>query len=429
MTISDHTIIQSTEKKTKRRFFQKYVLFYCLILLIGGSFFVGFYSGAYYEKEVQVPQEYGLLKGREKEIPKYLSKDVEFDLLWDVWSRVKNDYVHKNTPDTKLFYGALAGIVASLGDPYSVFLTPETSEKFHESLSGSFQGIGAEIGIKKNQLLIITPLPDTPADKAGLRTGDKILKIDRVNTAGMPLDEAVSKIRGKKGTTVVLTIYRDGEEKERDVSIVRSTIEVKSVTWKLLDDPTIGYVKVSNFNEDTEGRFQEAVNYMLGKRVKGIILDLRNNPGGFLDTAIQMAGYWVDGQTVVIEQYDGDHREEFKARMNARLEKMPTIVLVNEGSASASEIVSGALQDYGSATLVGMKTFGKGSVQDVKPLKDGSSVKLTVAKWLTPKGRMIDEEGIKPDIEVEISKEDFEANRDPQLQKATELLKEKIEKK
>lgn len=409
---------------------KKYIFFYGAILLIGTSFFAGFSTGTYYEKKQKPAGTLGELKNRAQELPSYISKDVDFDLFREVWSRVKSDYIHKDEPDTKLFYGALAGIVASLGDPYSVFLNPDTSEKFHESLAGSFQGIGAEIGIKKNQLLIVAPLPDTPATRAGLRAGDKILAIDKLDTANMPLDEAVTKIRGKKGTTVVLRIYRDGEEKERDVSITRDMIVITSVNWNLVESDTrIGYIRVTNFNEDTAGKFQEASRFLLSRGTQALILDLRNNPGGFLDTAIDMAGYWINGKTVVIEQYDTDHQEEFRSKVRAKFENVPTIILVNEGSASASEIVAGALQDYGSAVIIGKTTFGKGSVQDVKPLKDGSSIKLTIAKWLTPKGRTIDEQGITPDVEVEITKEDFEANRDPQLQKAIDTLQEKLSKK
>lgn len=408
-------------KKTPWYFIKKYGSFYGVIIFISGAFFSGFYLGIFTERKELPATTYGTVLDRDSAIPRYLSKDVDFRLFWDVWSRVRNDYIDKNTPETKLFYGAMSGIVGALDDPYSVFLTPESSEKFHESLSGSFQGIGAEIGIKKNQLLIITPLPETPAEKAGLRAGDYILAIDKKNTAGMTLEDAVTRIRGKKATTVVLKIYRSGEEKERDVPIVRDTIEVKSVTWKVLDGTEIGYIKLSNFNEDTEKRFSEAVTDMLSRRVKGLILDVRNNPGGFLDTAIELAGYWVNGQTVVIEKYDHEEKE-FKARVRARLQGIPTVVLVNEGSASASEIVAGALQDYGAATLVGKKTFGKGSVQDVKPLRDGSSIKLTIAKWLTPRRRLIDEEGIAPDIEIEMTKQDYESAKDPQLEKAKELL-------
>lgn len=352
-----------------------------------------------------------------------MSEDVDFDLFWNVWKRVKTGYITKNIEDKKLFYGSLAGMVAALEDPYSVFLEPDTAKKFDESLSGTFEGIGAEIGMKKNQLLIMSILPDTPAERASLRSGDAIVSIDKKDTAGMTIDYAVSIIRGKGGTPVVLKIYRADEGKPRDVTIIRDKIVVRSVTWKILPDSHIGYIKLAHFNQDTESGFKDAVQNLMAQRVSGIILDMRNNPGGFLDTAIQVSGYWVDGQTVVIEKYDEQNKDEYKSRTRASLRNMPTVVLVNEGSASAAEIVAGALQDYKKAVLVGVKTFGKGSVQDLQRLKDGSALKLTIAKWLTPNGRSINEEGITPDIEVLMTEKDYTENKDPQLDRAIKEVK------
>ena len=417
-------ISEDSNKKQKNNwyFFRKYFLLYVLVIALGTSFCVGYTAG----KKQAVPSGIGAKKEGKllnipSESPSYISKDVDFDLFHDVWQRVKTEYVNKDVPDTKLFYGALAGIVSSVGDPYTVFLDPDTAKKFEESLSGSFDGIGAEIGMKKEQIVVMAPLPQTPAERAGLRSGDMILEIDKKSTAGLTLDQAVTQIRGKRGTTVTLTIFREGEKKEREVPIIRDMIQVKSVIWSMKEQ--LAYIKVSHFNEDTESAFATSVRQALAKKPKGLILDLRNNPGGFLDTAVQMASYWVDGETVVIEQYSDDKKDEYKGRVSPLLKNMPTVVLVNQGSASASEIVSGALQDYGKATLIGKKTFGKGSVQDLQRLKDGSALKITVAKWLTPKGRMINELGINPDIEVDIKEEDFTAQKDPQLEKAMELLK------
>lgn len=423
--MSIEVIISEDTKNTQKNkwyFFKKYFLLYVLVIALGTSFFVGYTAGKK-QSQAQNAQEQksGAVLNAPDERPDYISKDVDFDLFKDVWQRMKKEYVDKNVPDTKLFYGALSGIVASVGDPYTVFLDPDTAKKFEESLSGSFEGIGAEIGMKKEQIVIMAPLPDTPAEHAGLRSGDMILKIDNKSTTGMSLDQAVTKIRGKGGTTVTLTIYREGEKKERDIAIIRDTIQVKSVTWSMKG--SIAYVRVSHFNEDTESGFADSIRAALAKKPKGLILDLRNNPGGFLDTAVQMAGYWVDGETVVVEKYDEQRKDEYKGHVSALLKNMPTVVLVNQGSASASEIVSGALQDYGKAKLVGKKTFGKGSVQDLQRLKDGSALKVTVAKWLTPKGRMINELGIKPDVEVDIKDEDITAKKDPQLDKALEMLK------
>jgi len=354
------------------------------------------------------------------ELPEHLSKDVDFNLFWKVWDLVKKNYVHQPVADTKLFYGALSGIVSSLDDPYSVFFDPDTAKKFQQELEGSFDGIGAELGIKDKQLTIIAPLPDTPAARAGLKAGDKILAIDGKDTTDMALDYAVSLIRGTKGTEVNLTVWREGWEKPQDFKIARDKIEIASVKWEMKGD--IAYIEINHFNEDTSAKFNQAVNEVITKNPKGLILDLRNNPGGFLDTAVEVAGEWIENDVVVIEQMDDGQKNEERSSGLARLQNLKTVVLINEGSASASEIVAGALQDDGKATLVGKKTFGKGSVQNLEPLEDGSAVKLTVALWLTPKGRQIDKEGIGPDTEVDLTEEDYNANRDPQLYKAIEIL-------
>lgn len=415
------------EKVTPAYILKKYFLFYVLITVIVGSFYGGYLYG---KKEVTLPfrtetktnENGGRVVNAQKPLPDYLSKNVDFDLFWDVWKRAKSDYITKDTPDTKLFYGAVSGVVSALDDPYSVFFDPQKAKEFSESLSGTFDGIGAEIGMKNNQLVIIAPLPEMPAEKAGLRGGDKILAIDKKATTAMTIDEAVTKIRGKRGTQVTLTIYRDGESKERDVTVMRDKIVIKAVRFEVKDKNT-GYIRIVHFTQDTASEFRNAVNKLLEKKVTRLIIDLRNNPGGYLEAAVQIAGYWVDGDTVVIEQYDGDKREEYKGRVRPRLKDMPTVVLTNKGSASASEIVAGALQDYKKATIVGEQTFGKGSVQDVQALKDGSSLKLTIAKWLTPKGRTIQDNGITPDIKVEISEEDIKNKRDPQLERALKEVK------
>ncbi len=426
---------QPSNEKGIFYFLKKHFIFYIAIFTVGISFTGGYFLASFQQEKKDVARSTVTqntvqeISHPDVKIPQEISKDVDFDLFWDVWRRVKTGYIEKNTEDKKLFYGALTGMVSALGDPYSVFLEPDTAKKFDEALSGTFEGIGAEIGMKKNQLLIMSILPDTPAEHAGLRSGDAIVSIDKKDTSGMTTDFAVSIIRGKGGTPVVLKIYRVDESKPRDVTVIRDKIIVHSVTWKVLPDSHIGYIKLAHFNQDTENGFKDAVRDLMTKRVSGIILDMRNNPGGFLDTAIQVSGYWVDGQTVVIEKYDEQHKDEYKSRTRASLRNMPTVVLVNEGSASAAEIVAGALQDYKKAVLVGVKTFGKGSVQDLQRLKDGSAIKLTIAKWLTPNGRSINEEGIKPDIEVLMTEKDYTDNKDPQLDKAIEEVKNQAIKK
>lgn len=407
-------------ERRKTRFAQKFLSFYAVVALLGVVFVGGLYLGSTYLKRSPSLMD-GEVTGKET-IPPYLLQDVPFDLFWDVWNITKDKYLEQPVRDTELFYGALRGIVASLNDPYSVFLDPETTRKFTDELAGVFKGIGAEIGIKHDQLVIVAPLPDTPAERAGLLPGDQILTIDGKDTAGMPLDVAVSNIRGEKGTTVVLNIFRSGWKESKDFSIVRDTIHVQSVTWKEVE-PGIAYLKIIYFNETTPALFEEAVQGIVAKNPKGIILDLRNNPGGFLEVGVRVASEWITPlQAVVIQESRGGAKEEFKSEGQARFRGIPTFVLINQGSASASEIVAGALQDYKAATLIGEKTFGKGSVQTFEQLRGGSSIKLTVAHWLTPLGRQINGEGITPDQEVKFSREDYENNKDPQLKKAMDLL-------
>jgi carboxyl-terminal processing protease len=367
----------------------------------------------------------------ENAAPPYALKDVNFADYWKIWRTVKERHVTHSATDVEMFYGSIAGMVGALKDPYSIFLDPEMARKFSEELSGTFDGIGAEIGVKKNQLTIIAPLPDTPADKAGLKAGDKILAIDGADTTGMFVDDAVSRIRGPKGTEVKLMIMREGWKEPKDFAITRNTIVVESVKWKMAsaaDKKRVAVITVSRFNEDTAAGFNQAVRSVLLENPDGLILDLRNNPGGFLDTAVKMAGEWVFRGVVVKEKMSDGTSRDYDSDGIARLADLRTVVLVNGGSASASEIVAGALQDYDKATLVGEQTYGKGSVQDYTEYDDGSALKLTVALWYTPKDRSIDKDGIKPDVEVKMTPEDFDADKDPQMDKALELVLQPMEK-
>jgi carboxyl-terminal processing protease len=410
-------------KREKHKFLLKCIFIYLVVILLLGSFLGGLVLGS---RQGKIQTEKEIFGGRvldRTKLPEYLSRDVDFNLFWEVWDLAKKEYLRQPVSDTKLFYGALAGIIAALDDPYSVFLNPEVAEKFQQELKGTFEGIGAEIGIKNDQLTIIAPLPDTPAFRAGLKSGDKILAIDGKDTTGMALDYAVSLIRGPKGTEVILTIWREGWEKPKEIKIVRDKIELVSVKWEMKDK--IAYIAINHFNEDTSRRFNAAVNEILMANPKGIILDLRNNPGGFLETAVDVAGEWIENNVVVIEKTREGEKKPRKSSGLARLQNLKTVVLINQGSASASEIVAGTLQDYKKATLVGKKTFGKGSVQNLELLRDGSAVKITVSEWLTPNERQIDKEGIQPDIEIDLTEEDYNAGRDPQLDKAIEILSEK----
>jgi carboxyl-terminal processing protease len=346
---------------------------------------------------------------------------VDFRLFWDTWQLIKDRYAKQPVDERAMFYGALSGMVASLGDPHSVFLEPAASEEFAQELSGKFEGIGAEIGIKKGDLVVIAPLPGSPAEKAGLQPSDRIIGIDEVDTTGMSIDDAVSRIRGDKGTKVKLHVLRGAEAEPRVFEIVRDTIAVQSVKVSYAASPKggkIAVIKVSHFNGDTYDRFLDGVTQAVARGVDGVVLDLRNNPGGYLDASVLMLGEWVPGEVAVSERYSDGTTEEHRANGRGRLKDTPTVVLVNGGSASASEIVAGALKDYGKAALIGTQTFGKGSVQDLVELDDGSSVKLTIAEWLTPKGANINVDGIAPDHVVERTEEDYEDDRDPQLDAA-----------
>ena len=365
----------------------------------------------------------GNVTNTETQIPDYLKKDVNFNLFWQVWNLVKDKYYVKNIPDTQLFYGSLSGIVASLGDPYSVFMTPQDANQFQEDLKGNFEGIGAEIAVKNNNLIIIAPLSDSPASRAGLKPKDIIVKINGTSTLGMNVNNAVSLIRGPKGTEVTLTVFRESWNAPKEIKIIRDNITVKSVTWEYKDGG-IAYIKIRQFNDDTVPLLDQAINEINSRNnVKSIILDLRNNPGGYLESAIEIAGEWIGDKVSVSEKLRDGSETKHHSDNNPRLISYKTVILVDGGSASASEIVAGALQDWGKATIVGTKTFGKGSVQDLTNLPDGSSVKLTIAKWFTPKGRSIEDNGIEPDVKVELTEADYNKDTDPQLNKAIELLK------
>ncbi|XOU94792.1 MAG: S41 family peptidase [Candidatus Kerfeldbacteria bacterium] len=390
------------------------------IFLIVFSLMSGYYFGVWETTKKQSQFSYTNII---QTVPDYLA-DGEFDenLFWEVWDSAKNNYVNKPIDDEVLFYGALEGIAGSLDDPYSVFLNPEATREFNRELNGSFEGIGTEIGIKNNQLTIISPLDNSPASKAGLQAGDVVIKIDGEDTYEMSLDYAIGLIRGTKGTEVVLTVLSENDEIIKDISIVREVITVESVSWEILDNK-IAYIKIIHFNSDTYQNFTNIASEILVNDIDGIILDLRNNPGGYLDSAVDVSGEFLEDKVVVIEDF-GTNKIEYTSSGNAKLKDYKSAVLVNGGSASASEIVAGALQDYKYATIIGEQTFGKGSVQEFEQFDDGSSLKLTVAKWLTPNGKNIDEFGITPDIEVEFTKEDYNNDTDPQLENAIQLLSE-----
>lgn len=349
-------------------------------------------------------------------------RDVDFSILWDVWKSVEDKYRNKGSLDKqKMVQGAAEGVVKSLGDPYTVFMPPKDAKRFSEDISGSFGGIGAELGYKKG-IVIIAPLKNMPAEKSGIQAGDRILEINGTSTVDMTLEDAVSNIRGQESTSVKLLIERNGLAKPTEFNIIRGIIKVQTIEWSKKTNDT-AYLKMHNFFGTVENDFATAEKEMLADGVKKIILDLRNNPGGLLGASINIANEFIPkGKLIVSQDFgNGKAKDDFYSS-GGSLEKIPVVVLVNQGSASASEILAGALKDSKGALLIGEKTFGKGSVQEVLQLNSGATLKVTVASWIRPSGKSIDKEGIEPDIVVEITDADHSASRDPQLDRALSVL-------
>jgi carboxyl-terminal processing protease len=403
-------------KQQTHIFFKYYIIAVFFVVVFGAGVFAG--QNWQFSKEVTHAEDNSptLVIDRNTR-----TQTTDFKQYWLVWDRIKQKFAHQPVKDADLLYGSIQGLVASLGDPHSVFFPPQAAEDFTKDLSGELEGIGAEIGIKNNLLVVISPLPASPAEKAGLLAGDIILKIDAEITDGMDTGTAVSKIRGKANTVVVLTIMRDKVLKPKEISITRAKINVPSVTFSAKKG-NIGYFRISQFNQDTTKDFERYIS-LLPPSTKGVVIDLRNNPGGYLDTAVDVASKWVAaGELVVSEKGLNGLHEEFKAVGDQPLSHIKTVVLVNKGSASASEILAGALQDFKLATIVGEQTFGKGSVQDLETFPDGSALKLTIAEWFTPFGRNINKEGITPDVVVKQDYDKEKIGEDKVLSKALEIL-------
>lgn len=352
------------------------------------------------------------------------AQDGDFNTFWETWQAIDENYLRSDKVSGKdRVYGAVKGLVGSLGDPYSQFFTPEEAKKFEEDVQGVFSGIGAEIGIRKDQLTIISPLKNSPAEKAGIKAGDWILKINSTSTDGMSTEKAVTLIRGQEGTTATLNIYREGWDKPKDFSIIRKQIEVPTLDSEMKGE--YAHISLHSFNANASKLFYEAVRDAVNKNAKGIILDLRNNPGGYLEVAVNLAGYFVEPGNVVVSENDRTKTiDTFKASGNGALKDFPVVVLVNGGSASASEILAGALRDLRGIKLIGETTFGKGTVQQLKELSDGSEFKVTIAHWVLPSGKTLENGGLKPDYEVKLTDEDINAKKDPQLEKALEVIKQ-----
>ncbi len=329
-------------------------------------------------------------------------EEVDFSIFWEAWNKLNKDYASNLKPQD-MVYGAITGLLESTGDPYTIFMKPEENKRFNDDISGEFDGIGLEISLVDNLPTVVAPLPDSPAEKAGLKAKDIILEVDGMLTSDLGFEETINKIRGEKDTTVKLKIVRSGNDKPLEISVVRDNIKVASVSSEIKESggKKVFYIKIRQFGGDTEKLFNKELGQASEQKADSIILDLRNNPGGYLETAVNMASNFLDGGVVVSEVDKSGKKKDFKTSKKGKFLDIKIIVLINNGSASASEILAGALKDRDRATIIGTKSFGKGSVQVLEDLSDGSAVKITIAKWLTPKGDHIDKIGITPDIEVE----------------------------
>jgi carboxyl-terminal processing protease len=378
-----------------------------------------------------------------KEPPSGVS-NIDMTMFWNVLERIQTDYYDKSAIDPqKMVNGAIAGMVGSLDDPYTMYLPPVQNDNFKQQLSGEFSGIGAELGMKGNQIVIVAPLDGSPAQKAGIRAGDAILKVNDDDTANWSLNQAVDKIRGPKGTQVTLTIMHKSDSKPQVLKITRDTITVKSVTsWvksvkdipniKMTDDlkqnenTKVAYIRLSQFGDNTNKEWLSMANALhmqmqKDSSIKGVILDLRNNPGGYLTDAVFIASEFLKVGTPVVIQDDG-HNQQTKlvVQRSGLMLDTPLIILINKGSASASEIVSGAMQDYNRAQLVGEQSFGKGTIQSAEDLGGGAGLHVTIAKWLTPNGTWVHKKGLTPDVKASLDPKD--PTHDTQLEKAVEVL-------
>ena len=407
------------------------ILILALVVVAGGS---GYWLG---QREVKLSLEkYKPQIKIERQVP-VGRENIDFSLFWEVWDRLEDSYLDENAIDySKMVEGAISGMVASLGDPYTVFLPSEENKKSKDDLAGSFEGVGMQLGYKDSKVVVVAPLKGTPADEAGVKAGDLISHVKDEKKGidqeidSMPLPEVVNIIRGPKGAPITITFIREGESLE--ITITRGTIIISSVEVDFIDtkDAKVGgkvvaHLKLSRFGDRTDQEWQNVINQIVQKKgsgqLAGVVLDLRNNPGGYLQGAVYIASEFISQGVVVQQEKAADGgTETFSVNRKGRLTDVPLVILVNQGSASASEIVAGALSESKQAEIVGEKTFGKGTIQEAEDLSAGSGLHITIARWLLPSGKNIDKEGIIPDYEVAMDEAD--QSKDPQLDKAIEVL-------
>ena len=415
-----HDIRHAENNKTQRKRRMPFLGIGLALILAAAAFFSGLHIGSDSRLQTNVSSLFASSRSAET---------VDISLFWEVWQLLDQDFVASTstepTTDEERVWEAIQGLVRSYNDPYTVFLPPEDAEIFEADISGNFEGVGMEIGMRDSLLTVIAPLPETPAEKAGILAGDAIIRIDGKSTESISIDEAVKLIRGEKGTEVVLTVFRDGEEELLEISVTRDRIDIPTLTTEVKNGVFV--IKLFNFSALSEMKMQEALRTFVQSGSRKLVLDLRGNPGGFLQSAVNISSYFLPAGKIVVRENFGDDEDERLYRSSGRmlrpiLQPEEMVVLVDGGSASASEIVAGALKEHDVATVIGMQTFGKGSVQELIDLKGGASLKVTIARWLTPDGTSISDGGLTPDIEVEITPEDRESDKDPQLDAAIEFL-------
>jgi len=415
----DELDFEGKSKKLLKRFAAISVL----VIAVAGIFLFGVYLGFQNRPAVSRITE---LVNKEEGLP----AGVDFSPFWKTWSILNQRFVSDNgaVDEQEKVWGAIKGLVDSYGDPYTTFMPPVEAKMFDEDISGNFGGVGMEIGMKDGVITVVAPLKNTPADQAGIKAGDKIIEIDGKITSGVSVDEAVRLIRGESGTEVVLLVIHPDTNEPIEISITRGTIEIPTIDAELRADGVF-VISLYNFSANSPNLFRDALREFIESETDKLVLDLRGNPGGYLDAAVDMASFFLPAGKAIVREDFGEKEEEVIYRSRGYdifNENLKMVVLIDGGSASASEILAGALSEHSKAKLVGTKTFGKGSVQELLPITSDTSLKVTVARWLTPSGKSISKEGLMPDYVVETTEADTTGDRDPQMEKAVQILLGKI---
>jgi carboxyl-terminal processing protease len=389
---------------------------------VGSGFWIGWDSGQNHPKNIVVVGASNIMVPSSS-----TASTADFAVFWQAWQEINDNYLRNpSTTAQAKMYGAITGMVGAVGDPYTEFFSPADSQQFQQDITGNFGGIGAELGTNTaGNIVVIAPLPDTPAAKAGLKPEDIIVAVNGSSTESMNVDGVVNIVRGAIGSTVKLTIMRTGWTKTQDFTMTRENIQVPTVKFEMKGD--VAHITLTEFTQDADGLFYQALQKAVDANAKGIVLDLRDDPGGYLEVAVDLSGYFLKPDSPVVKEVGrAVPEQDFKAGGNGALDTMPMAILINGGSASAAEILSGALHDDRAIPLVGEKSFGKGTVQQLFNLSDGSSLKITVAHWVLPSGRILDHDGLVPDYPVILSDADIKSGNDAQLTKALAVVQAEI---